>query len=168
MVFIMAEHAILSEEQVMLQRLVGQWKGTTTVQFGSESQPVTDAVSGTMRAVLGGRFILHEYTGGMNGKPLEGLALYGYNKQKSQYVCAWVDSFHNGDNILFSVDTKSSNNFSVLGGYDYTDDKGVTTHFGWRTTITMEDDNAIVIRMDNIMPDGSDEGYVETMYHRKK
>jgi hypothetical protein len=36
---------------------------------------------GSIRRVLGGRFALHEYRGSLQGEPLEGLVVYGYNRQ---------------------------------------------------------------------------------------
>ena len=51
----------------------------------------------------GGRFMLYEYEGSLGGEPLQGAAIYGYNQAKEQFEAAWVDSFHNGSALMYSV-----------------------------------------------------------------
>jgi len=58
-----------------LSRLAGEWEGTAKTWFEPDTVADESPVSGTMRTILGGRFILHEYQGSFGGKPLEGIAL---------------------------------------------------------------------------------------------
>ena len=47
-----------------------------------------------MKAVLDGRFILHEYVGSMGGKPFDGVAIYGFDLATNKFQAAWIDSFY--------------------------------------------------------------------------
>lgn len=106
--------------------------------------------------------MLHEYTGSMQGKPLEGMALYGVQLDSGKFQSAWVDSFHNGTGIMFSEDAQPEKLFSVLGSYS-----GGGEVWGWRTEIEMPDNNTLIIKSTNISPDGELSGGVTTHYHRK-
>ncbi len=150
----------------LLSGLVGEWEGVTTVQFGAESPILTDKTSGTMRLMLDGRFILHEYRGSVDGKPHSGAAIYGYNTATKQFESAWVDSFHNGDGIMFSKG-EAGESFSVVGHYsiDLGNGEGEVS-YGWRTMIEIVSKDKVIIRMDNLAPDGSKDGGAETTYSR--
>ncbi len=143
-----------------LKQLEGTWKGTTRVWFEPGSDPDVSECNGTMKSILGGRFLLHEYTGSLQGKPIEGMAVFGYSIGDEKLQCAWVDSFHNGTAIMFSQNHTPGLPYSVLGSY------GKEPAWGWRTVITAEGNNKLIITMFNIEPGGPDEKAVETIYER--
>jgi len=115
--------------------LVGEWEGTTRVWFEADKLADESPTDGTMRSILDGRFILHEHKGSFDGKPVEGVAIYGNSLGSNRYQSAWVDSFHMGTGIMFSetADTDTSV-FSVLGHYG---SPGNDELWGWRTEIEM-------------------------------
>ncbi len=148
-----------------LSKLVGNWKGTTRVWFEPDVLGDESPVEGSMKLVLGDRFILHEYKGTLQGNALEGIALYGYNLTTEKFQSACVDSFHNGTAIMFSEGKKQSD-FSVLGSYAYITPE-TEQYWGWRTEITIPDDDTVIITCYNISPDGSmDAKATETVYKR--
>ena len=150
-----------------LARLVGNWEGTSKVWF-EPGEPVDESpVTGTMRAVLDGRFILHEYQSKFGDKPLEGLALYGYHLELEQYQSAWVDSFHNNSAIMFSKGERKDPAFSMLGSYVYVTPEQ-ELQGGWRTQIDVLSDDEIVITAYNIMPGEAETKATEIVYKRKK
>ncbi|HYE55200.1 MAG TPA: DUF1579 domain-containing protein [Chitinophagaceae bacterium] len=145
-----------------LSQIAGEWEGTTAVYFEGTT-PVDEApVTATIRPVLDGRFMLHEYKASFQGKPLEGIALYGYDLASEKFQCAWADSFHMSTGIMFSQDSDPSKLFQVLGSYAAGDQQ-----WGWRTEIEMPDENELNIIATNLMPDGSEAGGVKTRYKRK-
>ena len=54
-----------------LSKLVGEWEGITKTWFEPDKIADESPMRGSVRLVLGGRFIVHEYKGSMGGKPLE-------------------------------------------------------------------------------------------------
>ncbi|MBA2746062.1 MAG: DUF1579 family protein, partial [Flavisolibacter sp.] len=102
-----------------LSRLQGIWKGTTKTWFDPAQLEDESPISGTMKPILDGRFILHEYNGSFKGNPLTGMAIIGYHLELEKYQCAWIDSFHNGSALMFSEGSKGDNNLNILGSYAY-------------------------------------------------
>ena len=144
-----------------LSQLAGDWEGVTRVYFDESGVPSDESpVSGTIRPVLDGRFMLHEYKGSFGGKPLEGIAIYGYDLSKETFQCAWADSFHMSTGILFSEDKSPDKLFSVLGSYAAGEE-----HWGWRTEMSLAG-GELIIKATNLTPQGEPAGGVETVLRK--
>ncbi len=102
-----------------LSKLVGEWEGTAKTWFEPDKIADQSPVSGSMRLILDGRFIMHEYKGSFGDKPIEGVAIYGYNLDLKKFQSAWIDTFHSGTAIMFSEGKKGEDSFNILGSYAY-------------------------------------------------
>lgn len=148
-----------------LSRLEGNWEGTTKTWFDPAKLEDESPVRGTMKLILDERFIMHEYESSFGGKPLKGMAIYGYNLDLQKFQCAWVDSFHNGSAIMFSEGKKGDANINILGGYAYVTPE-VEQYWGWRTQIEIVSDNEVLITAYNISPEGQETKATETRYRK--
>lgn len=148
-----------------LSRMAGEWKGVTRVWFDPAKLEDESPITGTMRLIMDGRYILHEYKTSFGEKEVTGIAIYGYNLDLQKFQCAWIDSFHTATMILFSEGRKADRNMEVLGSYAYVA-PGTEQYWGWRTTIDITGETEIVITAFNISPEGDETKATETIYQR--
>ncbi|MDI7174549.1 DUF1579 family protein [Leptospira santarosai] len=143
--------------------LIGNWKGVAHMIFEEGKIADESPIAGTMKLVLGGRFILHEYKGSFKGEPLEGIAIYGYHIDRNRYESAWIESFGMGTGILFSEGSPRENEWSFTGHYG-----GETpeTRWGWKTYIEKEGNDKLVLFSQNLRPTGEKAGGVRILYDR--
>jgi hypothetical protein len=149
----------------MLKELVGEWEGTASTWFEPGKLADESSVHGKISSILGGRFILHEYKGSIENKPLEGLNIIGFDCMTGKYQSAWVDSFHMGSAIMISEGKQGNEKFDVMGHYD-TNEEG-TEKWGWRTELNIIDNNNLTITSFNVMPTGEEARATEIIYKRK-
>lgn len=154
------ENSLKDGMHLFLKSMEGNYKGITRVWFEAGGKSESDPCTGMLRSVLDGRFLLHEYKGSLQGKPVEGIAIYGCSLGDNKLQCAWVDSFHNGTAIMFSENNSTSSPYKVTGHY------GQEPRWGWSTRIEKTADQKIVISMYNIPPGGTEELAVETVYEK--
>lgn len=148
-----------------LAQLAGAWAGTARTWFEPDKLADASPIAGMIRPVLDGRFVVHEYRGSMQGKPLTGIAIHGYHIDLDRYETAWIDSFHCGTAIMLSLGERRDDDapVSVLGHYSVPGSEP----WGWRTAIEMPDPDHLVITHYNIMPDGTEARAVEIQYTRQ-
>jgi hypothetical protein len=96
----------VSEHKELAQR-VGKWQTETKMWFDPQSAPLVSKGICEYKLMLGGRFLLQELSGELNGKPFQGMGITGYDKFKKQYTSTWVDSFSTG--IFSSLGTADAN-----------------------------------------------------------
>lgn len=150
-----------------LSRLAGEWKGTAKTWFEPDKVEDESPINGTMRLILGGRFILHEYKGSFGDTPTEGLAIYGYELGLKKLQSAWIDSFHSGTAIMFSEGKRGEEDLNMLGSYAYVTPE-IEQHWGWRTEIEILSEDELKITAYNISPKGEEARATEVEYHRVK
>lgn len=161
------EHSKTNGAHNKLSQLTGEWEGIAKTWFEPDNVADESPVKGTMKLILDGRFILHEYKGSFGGKPLEGIAIFGYHLDLGKFQAAWIDSFHNGSAIMFSEGNKGDDDVKVLGGYAYVTPE-MEQHWGWRTEIDVINADEIRITAFNISPEGEEAKATETIYKRVK
>lgn len=146
----------------LLGQMVGNWAGITRTWFEPGKLADESPWQASLRLELGGRFLVHQYEGTIQGKPLSGRATYGYSLERQKFQAAWVDSFHMGSAIMCAEGERTADGFWVLGQYDVPG--GVP--WGWRTVVSLRKADELVVAMYNISPEGQEDIGVETVYRR--
>lgn len=146
-----------------LQAMVGNWEGITQTWFEPGVLADESPMRGAFKPILGGRFLLHEYQGSLDGKPFEGLAIYGFDIPNNAFQVAWIDSFHMGTGIMLSEGAPAETGFSVVGQYSVPE---YPQPWNWRTTAELKDKNTLIITAYNISPEGQEDKATETVYRR--
>ena len=149
----------------LLGKMVGEWEGTARTWFEPDALADTSPVRGTVRAVLGGRFVVHEYEGTLQGHVMQGVALHGFALGENRFETEWIDSCHNGTRIMLSLGDRppADDVASVLGSYPAPEGPP----WGWRTEVDVSAaPDALTIRHYNRTPDGEEAIGVEFAYRR--
>jgi len=163
------EESLINGPHRLLNDMAGEWAGTTKTWFEPDKLADESPMTGSIRSILGGRFVIHEYKGTMQGKPFEGISIYGYDLNEDKFKASNIDSFHNGTNImLLNGEEGNQTDMKILGSYSYKVSSDETQHWGWRTEITQPDKDSLVITIYNITPEGLEAKGVETVYKRAK
>lgn len=157
------EISLESGPHSQLATLAGRWAGTSRTWFEKDVLADESRASGTITSILGGRFMLHQYQGSLQGEPTEGMAIIGYSFDQEKFQTAWIDSFHMGTGIMFSEGDATDTGHSVLGSYG---GKSMPEPWGWRTEIQVISKDEIIISAYNIAPGGPEAKAIEINYHR--
>jgi hypothetical protein len=149
-----------------LDQLIGEWEGAARTYFEPDNVADESRWRGSIRAVVPGRFLLHEYrsippTGSVIGA-LQGAMLFGDERDAGLHVCAWNDSFHMSKSTMISRGPRAPRGFSVLGSYA----APPGPDWGWRTSFDLITPDRLVILMTNISPEGEESRAVEIEYAR--
>lgn len=148
----------------LLARLAGSW--TTQMKSWMEpgQPPMVSAGRCENKMILGGRYLLQEYTGDMMGTTFHGLGATGYDNHAGTYVSTWMDSV--GTAILYFVGTES------VGGSAFTQecrhDDPVRGPMQWRSVTSILDDNTHRFEMYITDRSGTEEQMMEINYTRKQ
>jgi len=154
-----------SGNHFFLNKLVGEWSGEAKTWFEPGEPIDVSPMTGTIRALFDGRFVMHEYKGSFQGTPFEGIAIYGYHLKEQRYQSVWMDTFHMGTGFMFSEGNSAAPFFDVNGTYKAGEHN--EQHWGWRTEIKLAEDDQLVITAYNITPSGEETKATETIYQKK-
>ncbi|MCZ4222364.1 DUF1579 domain-containing protein [Pedobacter rhodius] len=148
----------------ILSGLIGDWEGTSKTWFEKDVLADESAAKGVFSSILGSRFVSYDYKGSLDGKPLAGKMIIGFDIPYQRFTSSWMDSFHMGTQIMLSSGVATDKGFSILGTYG-SPEYGEQL-WGWRTALEILNDNEIIISAYNISPEGEEAKATETVLKR--
>lgn len=147
----------------LLKQYTGSWRGTYELQDPYANTPVQSPSVATVTPLLGGRFVRLDYTWEYGNEPQEGSILFGHEADSDTITAHWIDSWHMGDKVLVSRESKHDRSvLNVLGSYP----APPGPDWGWRTCIEPADADGFRMTMYNIEPDGPEEYAIGVTYGR--
>jgi hypothetical protein len=146
-----------------LHRLIGRWRGTVATWFEPGTPAVTSEVDATIRAVLDGRSVVHEYRSQVREAQADGMAVLGRDLGTGRHCVSWIDTFHtSGDVMTLSADDRPvDDGVSVVGAY-----AAANELWRWRITYSMSGADVLKVAHFNIAPDGTEMAAVEALHRR--
>lgn len=144
---------------------MGAWVGQNKLWFEPTQTPIECATSAEIRGEAAGRILRLSYKWEYDGKPCAGVLLLGDDGKTGRCDASWADSFHNGDRLMpLTGPAAGDGTVSVTGRYP----APPGPDWGWRITLDHPSSDAFVMRMHNIMPDGTEALAVEASYLRHR
>lgn len=150
------------DAEALLARLVGRWRGRARLWLRPGELHCEEEVRGGVRALHGGRWVLHEYETRVDGADASGTALIGCDGGRGLWQVAWADTWHTGGAIFFSEGRSAPGDALVAVETTY-GDPGGGDPWGWRTELEPRE-RQLHVRHYNVTPAAEEALAVELVY----
>jgi hypothetical protein len=146
----------------ILNSLVGDWKGDNLLWVTpDQEEPYESKTTARVSRPAQGKFLRFDYTWSEEGEPQDGSILIGQTQDSGALTATWIDSWHNGDQIMLlrgKVDETGS--ADLYGSYPAPSGPD----WGWRIYMEPGGIDSFRLFMYNITPDGAEHLAVEVDY----
>lgn len=90
------EYATPGKPQESFNFFKGSWLIETKFWMAPETPPSTSTGTAECEVIMGGRYLLMEFEGIVNGMKFEGMSITGYDNAKKKFQSIWIDNFGTG------------------------------------------------------------------------
>lgn len=147
-----------------LQPLAGRWTQSVKWWMAPGAPPQVSKGTSEYKWILGGRFLLQNVKGDVEGQPFEGLGMIGYDNFKKKYTSMWTDTMTTGISTALGTCDGSGKVFTLSGTQDdvFTGKSGQK----FRTITRIINEDKHVDEMYLTGPDGQEFKTLEITYTR--
>lgn len=145
--------------------VTGEWTGTKRLWLSPDEEPHESASTGTVAGIVQGQFVRLSYTWAFEGEDQDGLIVFPLDLSEDPSKAVWLDSWHMGEEMMICEGRSGAAGAVSLRG-SYAAPPG--RDWGWRIEIDASAEDALVIRMTNISPEGEESQAVLAEYTRSE
>ena len=149
-----------------LEQMVGTWDAETKMWMnGPNAEPSVSTGTMEMKMVLGGRYLLQDFTGTMMDSPFNGIGYMGYDNFKKKYFGSWIDNMSTGMSTMEGTMDKAGNTLTMWGKMDepMTGEKNKPVKY----VVTLIDNNKHVFEIYDVKSYGEKKPVMQITYTRK-
>ena len=103
------------EPHKLFATLAGTWTTHTKEWMEPTTPPVESTGTASMKMLLDGRFLYHNFNGLMMGQPFSGIGIEAYDNITKKYVSTWIDSLTTGILIMEGAATPDGKTIVLRG-----------------------------------------------------
>lgn len=101
-----------------LSHFVGSWDTTSKFWMDPAAPPMESTGTAQAKMILGGRYVMEEFSGDMMGQPFQGLGITGYDKLRKQFVSTWMDSMSTAIITMHGSMSMDGSSIALFGELD--------------------------------------------------
>jgi len=147
-----------------LAKMVGDWTFTNTFWMAPGAPPQQSTGTMHAQALMGGRYVEHQWSGNMMGAPFEGRGTEAYDNVSKQWETTWIDNM--GTGIMNGTGTCDDAMKSCTYNNELWDPM-TGKKSSMRSVITWASDNEFHNEMYGPGPDGKEMKMMEIVAKRK-
>lgn len=159
-----ARMAATGPQHQLLAKLEGNWVTKSKAWMAPDQPPEESTGSSVNKMMYGGRFLRMEYTDTMEGKPVAGMVILGFDGITKKYICASLGSMSTAIFFYEGPDSPDGKTITQEGHYD----DPVMGSMTYRAVTKIVDDNTFTFEMYGIDKGGKETKMLESTYTRKQ
>jgi hypothetical protein len=148
------------------KNMVGTWSAKSTFWMTPDAPPSPGEGTAEFRTILGGRYLVQDFTGTWEGQTFHGMGITAYNNYQKQYTDIWIDDMGTGVFISHGNFDESGKVLTMTGKAD--DPMMGRKDVPVRNVMTHIDENTHKMEMYGLDPTGKEFKSMEVVYTREK
>lgn len=156
-----------AEHQRLQEQFAGEWTAAVKACSGDPSAPMVES-EGTMSSnmVLGGRYLIQDYSGKMGDQSFHGLGMMGFDNASKKYIAAWIDEMSTGMMSTEGSYDESTKTYTLTGTVNDPSKPDGKAKVREVIKVTDNDHHQMMLYMPG--PDGNEMLMIDINYSRKQ
>lgn len=148
-----------------MEEMNGTWEGTVLTWMDPAAPPAKEKATNVQTSILGGRYVVGNFSSSMMGMPFEGMSIMGFDNGRKVFVSSWVDNMGTG---LIKMEGNFDQETKVLRLKGKQTDPLTHKETDLREEMKILDGDTYVMTMYGTGLDGKEMKFMEGTFTRKK